>query len=136
MKTAFGILAVLFLTAFQAGGTPPAVDTSVLFGTITDQHFVPIPGATVRVRNNLTQVSTVTRTNELGEYQVKSLRQGRYSLRAEAKDHEQVWFCEIVVGAGERVRQDIVLKSSLPGKVLPEPVCPERMAQRRATVKE
>jgi len=118
--------------AFLSGaGMPPLVDNAAIYGTVTDQNHVPIPGAVVRVRNNMTQTTTLVRTNETGDYRVGNLRQGRYAIRAEAKDHEQLWICEVVVHPGEMVRQDLMLRATLPGRILPEPVCPDREARRR-----
>lgn len=110
--------------------TVPA-DAGAIYGNVTDQSQMPVPCAVIRVRNTMTHFNITATANEVGEYEVGNLRQGRYSLRAEAKDHEQVWICEIVVPAGERVRRDVVLRSVRPGRVLPTPVCPERDALMR-----
>lgn len=125
-------LLLLGASLLSAGGRTPATpspDTASLIGNVRDENHVPLPGATVRLRHALTQSNVVVRANALGEYEFVNLRPGRYSLRAEAKNHEQIWLCEVVIARGTRVRQDIVLRSLRPGRELTAPVCPERDAR-------
>ena len=53
-------------------------------GTIRDSSGAPIPNAAVTVTNNATAITTATKTNGVGDYDVPSLRVGVYTITASA----------------------------------------------------
>ena len=56
--------------------------TSAITGTIADQVGGVLPGVTVVVRNQETGVSRTVVTNDVGFYNVQSLKPGTYSVTA------------------------------------------------------
>jgi hypothetical protein len=57
--------------------------TGVIDGRVTDSGGATVPGATVEVTNEATNVSRTTTTNENGIYSFAALQPGTYSVRVE-----------------------------------------------------
>ncbi|MBO0938655.1 TonB-dependent receptor [Fibrella sp. HMF5335] len=93
----FAPLLILFICLFGGKTVAQTTQASIL-GVISEKGKTPLPGATVRVRNESTGFSTGTVTNAQGEYAFKELPLGGpYSV--------QVTF----VGYGEQTRNGYML---------------------------
>jgi len=59
--------------------------TSTLYGTVTDPSGAAIPGATIKATSDDTGTSSTTATNATGEFTLRSLQPGRYTIQVEAQ---------------------------------------------------
>src|SRR5437773_2373360 len=62
----------------------PQASTGTVSGTVRDQTSAVIPGASVILTNNETNVTLKTSTNESGFYRFPGIIPGSYTLSAEA----------------------------------------------------
>lgn len=80
------IVARLFCFAVLLGvlslGTAVAQQTSVIYGTVTDQNGDPLPGVVVTAESASMQGERTTVTRENGEYLFRLLPPGEYVLTA------------------------------------------------------
>ena len=75
------LLTILILVlALSAWGQ---LDTGSIVGTVRDPSGAAIPGASVTVTNEGTNVSQATKTGANGEYVVTSLKVGTYKVAVE-----------------------------------------------------
>ena len=81
-----------------------------VLGTIRDSSGAPIAHATVKITNNATSISTETKTNDDGNYDVPSLRVGVYTISASAQGFSDAVAQDITVSVGERQHIDLALK--------------------------
>ena len=58
--------------------------TGTIRGTITDPSGAIVSGATVTATNTASSVATVTRTNGTGEYSIRFLQIGQYTVTVSA----------------------------------------------------
>jgi hypothetical protein len=104
--TAVGLLLALLL--FSA---PMAAQTfGEITGTVTDSTGAIVPGATVTVTNQATNVARVVQTNEAGNYTVPFLNPGRYELKAEADGFKAVTTPNLLVEVGATVRANFAME--------------------------
>jgi hypothetical protein len=76
-------LAVAFLAAILSLGSWPAqaqVDSGVILGTVTDPSGALIPNAKVSIKNEATDFTVTSATNERGEYEFSPVRIGTYTI--------------------------------------------------------
>jgi hypothetical protein len=73
------------LLALVAIPSPAQTVTGAIRGTITDSSGAVVAGARVAANNTATGVSTVATTNQAGEYSIRFLQIGRYTVSVEAK---------------------------------------------------
>lgn len=73
------VIALLFVTPLAWGQAA----TGRVFGTVTDQQRSSVPGATVIVTNEATQVSKTTTTSDEGYFEVLDLPIGTYTVTVE-----------------------------------------------------
>ncbi len=78
---------VLFLLVLCAGfaGSGPLLAQSTfatITGTVTDSQGGVVPGVTIAVTNLETGIETSTITNDAGGYIINTVKEGRYTLRA------------------------------------------------------
>jgi hypothetical protein len=91
------------------GVIPALAQNAALVGTVRDSQQGIIAGAMVTVTNVDTGASTVTHTDELGNYEFPTLRPGRYSVRTEQPGFKS--FVETVTLVVEqRARVDATLQ--------------------------
>jgi hypothetical protein len=70
------LLLLFLLCLFRPSAIQAQTSQAGITGTILDDKKAPIPGASVRVRNEATGFTTVTVTNQKGEYNFKQLPLG------------------------------------------------------------
>jgi Carboxypeptidase regulatory-like domain/TonB-dependent Receptor Plug Domain len=85
-------------------------DNGSLVGTVHDASGAAIPNVTITVVNAATGVASVVKTNELGDYELPSLRVGVYNISASAAGFAIAEANSITVSVGARERIDLVLK--------------------------
>jgi hypothetical protein len=98
-------LAILCVPAARA-----QFDNGSAVGTIRDGSGAPIPGADVKITNTATAISTQTKTNGSGDYEVPSLHVGVYTIAASASGFSDTIAQNITISVGGRQRIDLTLK--------------------------
>lgn len=78
-------------------------------GAVTDSSGAVVTGATVRVTNVDTNVTTTWRTNGAGVYNATSLNPGNYSVAAEAKGFKRAVANNIVLDVNSSPKVDLTL---------------------------
>jgi hypothetical protein len=81
-----------------------------IYGTVTDASKAVLPGVTVTVKNQRTGLTQPTVTDERGEYYVRALPRGRYSIAGELQSFKSVTKTDVDVGLDAEVRIDLVLE--------------------------
>lgn len=94
---------------------PPEVlhaqyENGSVLGTIRDASGAAIAGASITVTNTATGVSSDTKTDTSGDYDVPQLRVGVYSVTASAPGFSKAVAQNITVSVGNRQRIDLTLK--------------------------
>src|SRR5213592_3831806 len=96
------IALLLFLLAIPpAGAQTPSGELS---GTVTDPSGLTVPGVTVTLTNQATNVVRVVQTNEVGLYVIAAIPPGTYDLKAELTGFRTVDRTGIVVQVGSANR--------------------------------
>lgn len=83
---------------------------AVLYGAVTDTSKALVPGVTVTVANQGTGLKQVAVTNEQGEYRVRSLPLGTYTVTAELPGFASVTRGDVSVGLESEIRVDLTLE--------------------------
>ena len=95
-------------------GTPPALHAQAvkgeLLGNITDQSGLALPGVTVTITEQNTNISYTTNTNESGYYIFPSLKDGTYRVAAELSGFKKVVREGVIVAVNTTVRVDLKLE--------------------------
>jgi hypothetical protein len=97
----------------------------MILGRVTDHSGAVVPGATVTLRNEATNVSNATQANGAGEYVFPNLIPGTYELTATQKGFDLFTVSSIELSVSQTVRQDaqlsvgaaitkVVVKASVP----------------------
>lgn len=81
-----------------------------ILGTIRDASGSPIAGADVLIANTATGITTQTKTDGSGDYDVPQLRVGVYTITASAPGFSKAVAENITVSVGNRQRIDLSLK--------------------------
>ena len=118
------LFGTLLLVMFAGAATTGQTDMGRIGGVIADERGTPIAGAEILIRDSMHDKTFHATSDDKGVYVVPDLNSGRYSLRARAKEHSEIWICEIVVRRGEHANQNVTLVRSRLGRQQPVPVCP------------
>ncbi len=101
---------VLMLACFLA--LPAAYaqyDNGSAVGTIHDSTGAPIPGASVKITNTETGISSELKTSGNGDYEAPSLHVGVYTITATAPGFSQAIAQNITISVGGRQRINLTL---------------------------
>jgi hypothetical protein len=98
------------LLAFVSVSAFAQKDSGTLLGTVRDATGAVVPQASVAARNVTTNVETDTVTNQDGEYVVRPLQVGEYSVTIDARGFAPSVFERVVLDVDQRLRVDVVLK--------------------------
>src|SRR5258705_3664116 len=79
-KSSGAALLLLFLAIVPARAQTPSGEIS---GTVTDASTLAVPGVTITLTNQATNVARVVQTNEVGLYVIAAIPPGTYDLKAE-----------------------------------------------------
>src|SRR6266487_5728063 len=97
-----GITLLLFLLAIPpAGAQTPSGELS---GTVTDPSGLTVPGVTITLTNQATNVVRVVQTNESGLYVISAIPPGIYDLKAELSGFQSVERKGLIVQVGSANR--------------------------------
>jgi len=96
------IALLLFLLAIPpAGAQTPSGELS---GTVTDPSGLTVPGVTITLTNQATNVVRVVQTNESGLYVISAIPPGIYDLKAELSGFQSVERKGLIVQVGSANR--------------------------------
>lgn len=110
-----GFALVLVVLIFPAAAPLRAqVDTGAILGTVTDQSGAIISGATVTLKNEGTNATLTTLTEQDGTYKFTPLKIGAYMVSASFKGFQKTETRHIQVDVGAQVVVDLRLN---PGNV-------------------
>lgn len=102
-------LSLLFACAVGPASVLAQAVYGSIIGTVTDAQGAAVSGATVTVTDLTKNISSVTKTNESGNYTVTHLIPGRYSVKIEAQNYKAA-AQEVEVRADVGARTDIALQ--------------------------
>ena len=85
-------------------------DRATISGVVTDAQGSAVPGATVTIHNDDTNVNTVVVTNTSGAYTSPPLVLGRYSVTVDLTGFKKGVTSGIVLGGGDAIRHDVTLE--------------------------
>ena len=85
-------------------------DRATISGVVTDEQGNSVPGATVTIRNEDTNVPTVLVTNTSGAYASPPLVLGRYSVTVDLTGFKKSVTSGIVLAGGDAIRRDVSLQ--------------------------
>jgi hypothetical protein len=89
------------------------VTTAEVLGTVTDASGAVVPNAKIVLRSLATSAEYSTVSNDTGNYIVRLLPPGSYSMRVEAQGFK-VWMAsEVALAIADRLRQDVPLETGL-----------------------
>src|SRR5215510_5561182 len=107
--TALGALAVVVLFSW-ATTLQAQLNRGVIEGIVTDPQGAVVPNVNVTITSVDTNVSTATKTNNTGYYQVVNLVPGKYTAKFEVSGFSTLELTDIGVPAGKVTRVDTRLK--------------------------
>ena len=105
-----GKLVLLAVCLFVCAQARAQYENGSVVGTIRDSSGAPIPNASVTVTNNATAITSRTKTNGVGDYDVPSVRVGVYTITASAEGFASAQANDIAVSVDGRQRIDLTLK--------------------------
>jgi len=105
-----GFLGVAVLTLALASLAFGQLGKGLITGTITDPSGAAIPGATVTLTNEATDVQRVATTNEAGLYRFGFADVGSYTLRVSAKGFANYEIQKLVLTVGQTVTNDVQME--------------------------
>jgi hypothetical protein len=108
MKTLASICGIVMLIV-TAGAARAQINTTTLFGTVTDTAGAVIPNATVTVTQIETNLTRSTITKEDGAYRAELLPVGSYRVKVEANGFKSLERTGITLTAMEAAHLDLVL---------------------------
>ena len=98
----------LFLFVASLSGIAQTV-TGAIRGTITDSSGAIVPGATVTATNTATGIQTPAVTNQAGEYSIRFLQIGKYTLAVEANGFDRATYGPFALEIDQMAKIDIPL---------------------------
>src|SRR5262249_45482031 len=107
------VLAALstIVATFTSSAAGQATATGVLLqGTVQDVTHASIPGATVRITDDATQVSERGTTDQAGRYVFNNLRPASYTMTVEAKGFKTLARPNVVLRVGQQTTLDLTLE--------------------------
>jgi hypothetical protein len=120
MKLALLVSVAVLLLALPRIDDP---DAASLGGRVTDENAAPIAGARISIRNKFSGESAAAKSNTAGLYRITGLRQGRYSVFAQAEGYGCTWVLNVLLFRGKHTNLDLALTDSL--KKVPSANCME-----------
>src|SRR5262245_8283529 len=102
------VLAVLFLSFSSSAFAQ--LDTGTILGTVTDASSAVLPGVTITITQEGTDVALTTVTNASGQYTFPGLRVGRYTVAAELQGFRRGVRTDVSLSVQDRRSVDFVLE--------------------------
>lgn len=110
MRIVKDFLLFLCLAAFAASSALSQSTNATITGTVTDSTGAVIPSASITVTNIDTNVKVTGSSNEVGNYHLPQLKEGRYTLKVEASGFQPFIANDLVITARDIRRVDAVLQ--------------------------
>jgi hypothetical protein len=103
----FALVVLLFVFSSQLHAQ---YENGSLLGTVRDSSGAPIVNAALAITNTATAITTQAKTNDVGDYDVPSLRVGIYTITASSPGFSDAVAQNITVSVGNRQHIDLTLK--------------------------
>ena len=103
----FALVVLLFVFSSQLHAQ---YENGSLLGTVRDPSGAPIANAALTITNTATAITTQAKTNDVGDYDVPSLRVGVYTITASSPGFSDAVAQNITVSVGNRQHIDLTLK--------------------------
>ena len=103
----FALVVLLFVFSSQLH---TQYENGSLLGTVRDSSGAPIANAALAITNTATAISAQAKTNDVGDYNVPSLRVGVYTITASSPGFSDAVAQNITVSVGNRQHIDLTLK--------------------------
>jgi hypothetical protein len=103
----FALVVLLFAFSSQLYAQ---YENGSLLGTVRDSSGAPIANAALTITNTATAITTQAKTNDVGDYNVPSLRVGVYTITASSSGFSDAVAQNITVSVGNRQHIDLTLK--------------------------
>jgi hypothetical protein len=100
----------LLIALLLASAVHAQTGNASLSGQVKDQTGAVMPGTTVTVKNNATNVAVTTTTNSEGRYTFTNLIPGEYTLTASFQGFKNLERGNIVLRVGDRVGIDLSME--------------------------
>src|SRR5438093_9895259 len=111
VKRTFGAAAgAMLVLALVASSASAQAVRGGLLGNITDQSGLALPGVTVTITEQNTNINYSATTNESGYYIFPSLKDGTYRVGAELSGFKKVLREGVIVAVNTTVRVDLRLE--------------------------
>jgi len=104
MRSQFSVIALLLALLAIAIPVYAQAPSGEISGTVVDSSGLPVPGATITLTNQATNVVRVVQTNEVGLYVISAIPPGAYDLKAELTGFRTVERKGVVVQVGSANR--------------------------------
>src|SRR5690606_4706005 len=104
------VAALLFLAPQIAENLQAQSGTGSISGTVSDESGSVLPGTTVLVRNQATNATRRSITNDFGVYRIPALLPGSYEIEAQLPGFQTTRQADIVVSVGEVLTVNLVLQ--------------------------
>ena len=104
---------LLFVTAALLAFLGPANSQTTfasLTGAVTDSSGAVVAGAKITATNLETNIQTTAESNEAGHYNIAQLKEGAYTLRAQARGFKEFVAQNIVLVSRDIRRLDVTLE--------------------------
>ena len=113
VKGAFGACGVVVLVLALGGVSSAQIKSGVITGTVSDHAGAAVPGATVSVVNQETNVATTTTSDEAGNFTVPYLAPGNYSVNVEKAGSGFAKYVQtgVSVSTAQTVRVEVALQA-------------------------
>lgn len=109
------------------------IDQGSVSGTVTDTQGKVMPGATVTLTNNATNLAFTTNTNSMGYYTFRPIKIGTYTLTVAAPGFERHVQHNIVVNVSQNVGLNISLEPGAVTQTITVTASPELETQQAST---
>jgi hypothetical protein len=110
VRLSFAAIAVVAALLLPCRSTHAQTTFASITGTVTDSSGSAAPGARITARSLATGIETSTTSNEVGNYTLSQLKEGAYSLQAEAPGFSPVSIRDVVLAARDVRRIDLALE--------------------------
>ncbi len=110
MSRAGSVAAALAIVGFSCLPVAAQGVYGVISGTVTDSSSAVLPGATVRVVNDGTQVTTIVTTNEAGVYNATNLIPGTYTVEASLSGFRTAVRKAVTLEVNANLKVDVILQ--------------------------
>jgi hypothetical protein len=107
MKNLANVLLLLCVCAF---GLLAQFETAEVLGTVRDASGSPVPGVSVTLLNQDTNIQVKTSTDENGNYDFFNVRVGRYTVTVEHTGFSKASATDVLVNVNARQRVDLAMQ--------------------------